>query len=147
MVIVAVTVARNLLLVEQFRRPLERRVIELPAGLAGDIAGSETELLAVAAQRELLEETGYEAAEMQYLTAGPTSAGLTDEVVTFFLATGLNKTGRGGGDDSEAIDVHEIPLASIRTWLDDRANEGLSIDPKVYAGLFFLAMTMGWQGF
>src|SRR5262245_16597959 len=82
--IVAVTDAGELVLVEQFRPPVNKRVIEVPAGLAGDIAGQEHEALTEAARRELLEETGYEARSMRYLAEGVASAGLTDETITLF---------------------------------------------------------------
>src|SRR5215217_1288754 len=59
--IVAVTDDYKLVLVEQYRPPVAKSVIELPAGLAGDEAGHEQEDLLTAARRELLEETGYEA--------------------------------------------------------------------------------------
>src|SRR5438067_11911865 len=75
--IVAVTEEGKLLLVEQPRVPVGGNVIELPAGLAGDVAGSEVEDLAVAARRELLEETGIEAARRAYLAEGPASAGIS----------------------------------------------------------------------
>src|SRR5437763_12448041 len=63
--IVAVTDDRKLILVEQYRPPVGKRVIEIPAGLAGDAEGHRDEALETAAQRELREETGYEAAHMQ----------------------------------------------------------------------------------
>jgi ADP-ribose pyrophosphatase len=135
--IVAVTDEGRLLLAEQYRRPVGRRVIELPAGLAGDIDGAESEEFAAAARRELLEETGYRAERMTWLTEGPSSAGLSSEVITFFLATGLEKTGPGGGDGSEQIEVHEVPLDSAAEWLAARAKDGTYVDPKVYAGLYF----------
>jgi ADP-ribose pyrophosphatase len=134
--IVAITDERRLLLVEQFRIPLMKSVLELPAGLVGDVAGEEHEELATAARRELIEETGYEAGEMRWLVSGPSSAGLTSEVVDFFLATGLVRVHAGGGDHHENIVVHEVPLAGIRQWLDERAAAGILIDPKVYAGLY-----------
>ncbi len=136
--IVAVTPEQELLLVEQYRIPLSAGVIELPAGLSGDIAGEEHEALAAAARRELLEETGYEAAEMHWLTTGPTSAGLANEVVSFFLARGLIRVHDGGGDANENITVHRVPLASADDWLAAHAAEGRQIDPKIYAGLYFL---------
>jgi ADP-ribose pyrophosphatase len=134
--IVAVTDELRLLLVEQFRIPLLKNVIELPAGLVGDLAGEEHEELATAARRELFEETGYEATEMRWLVSGPSSAGLTSEVVDFFLATGLVRVHAGGGDHHENIVVHEVPLEGIRQWLEERAAIGVLIDPKVYAGLY-----------
>src|SRR5437868_5276351 len=68
--IVAVTDDGKLILVEQFRPPVNTAVIELPAGLAGDVAGADDEPLAAAARRELLEETGFDAAEMEELCHG-----------------------------------------------------------------------------
>ena len=135
--ILAITDDRKLILVEQFRPPVNQRVIEIPAGLAGDSASSAAEDLATAATRELEEETGYHAARMQRLTAGVSSAGLTDEVITLFRATQLTKVGKGGGDDHENIQLHEIPLDQVVPWLNRRADEGLLIDLKVYSALYF----------
>lgn len=135
--IVAVTEDGKLVLVEQFRPPVGRRVIELPAGLAGDVAGSEAEDLADAARRELLEETGYEAGAMTYLTAGAASAGMVDEVITLYRATGLRKTGTGEGDGHEEIITHEVPVGEVERWLAREAAGGKLVDLKVYAGLFF----------
>ena len=69
--IVAVTDDRQLLLVEQFRIPLGRICIELPAGLVGDDPGHEGEGLDIAASRELLEETGYQAGKMTCSAVAP----------------------------------------------------------------------------
>ena len=136
-IIVAITTARSILLVEQYRIPLHARTIELPAGIVGDEPGRGGEEHRDAAQRELLEETGYACEAMQVLTRGPASAGLTYEVVTFFLATGLQKAGAGGGVGHEAITVHEVALATAHDWLADKARAEVLIDPKVYAGLYF----------
>ena len=136
--IVAVTDEGSLLLVEQYRPPMDRGVIELPAGLAGDIAGHEAEALAVAARRELLEETGYEAKEMTALVEGASSAGITDEVVTLFRATGLKRVGPGAGDGGEEITLHEVQVRDVLEWLQSRMKTGHSVDMKVFAGLYFL---------
>ncbi len=135
--IVAVTAERKLLLVEQYRVPVKCNVIEIPAGLAGDIAGQENEALELAAARELFEETGYEAKKFTQLTAGAVSAGLTDEFITLFRAEELKKVNAGGGDGTENIVVHEIPLSDVRRWLDERRRGGTMIDLKVYSGLAF----------
>ena len=137
-VIVAVTSEGKLLLTEQYRIPVARRVIELPAGLAGDIPTQEMEDMATAARRELLEETGYEAVEMKPLMSGPPSAGLASEIVTFFLASGLRKVHAGGGVEHEEIDVHEIPVDEVEEWLKTRSADGILVDPKVYTGLYFI---------
>ena len=59
--IIAVTDEDKLLLVEQHRPPVNQTVLELPAGLVGDLSDHPMEDLEQAAQRELLEETGYRA--------------------------------------------------------------------------------------
>jgi ADP-ribose pyrophosphatase len=135
--IAAVTPENELVLVEQFRIPVDGRVLELPAGLAGDLPGHAEEALIAAAHRELLEETGYEAATMRPMTSGPTSPGLANEVVTIFLARELRKVHDGGGDGSEDIRVHTVPLSDIESWLERKAAEGLQIEPRVYSGIYF----------
>jgi ADP-ribose pyrophosphatase len=137
-IIVAVTDDQKLLLVEQYRIPLHSRTMELPAGIIGDEPGNGDEGHAEAARRELAEETGYEARHIDALTHGPASSGVTSETVTMFLASGLRRVGSGGGVAHEDITVHEVPLTQIHEWLEGRAKSGVLIDPKVYAGLYFI---------
>ena len=137
-IIVALTPDDELIFVEQYRPPVGARVIELPAGLAGDISGQEHEALARAAERELEEETGYRAARMEELVQGPVSAGLTSEIVTFFRAHDLTRITDGGGDEHEDIEVHRIPKASVGAWLAERQRAGVLVDSKVYVALYFL---------
>jgi ADP-ribose pyrophosphatase len=139
-VLVAVTPEGRLVLTEQHREPVGGAVIELPAGLVGDRPGEADEDLATAARRELLEETGYEAGAVRPLAAGPPSAGLSSEVVTFLVAADLRRVGAGGGDEHEAITVHEVPLATVPDWLAAQARAGRLVDPKVYAGLYLLGV-------
>lgn len=137
-IIVAVTDERKLLLVEQYRIPVHTRTIEMPAGIIGDEAAHSRESQAEAARRELREETGYDAERMEILTTGPASSGLTSEVVTLFRASGLRRVSAGGGVAHEEIIVHEAPLDDVHAWLEAKARAGLMIEPKVYAGLYFL---------
>ena len=137
-IIVAMTADGKLLFTEQFRIPVGKSVIEFPAGLVGDRTGQETEVLEVAAARELLEETGYEAQQITPLTSGPTSAGLSNELVTLVQAVGLTRRSVGGGEGSERITVHEVPLDEVERWLGQMRDAGKLVDPKVYAGLYFL---------
>jgi ADP-ribose pyrophosphatase len=136
--IVAITNESKLLLIEQYRRPLERVVIELPAGLVGDTAAFRGEELSVAAHRELEEETGYRAGKMVCLGSGAISAGMSDEMITTFLATELTRVGPGGGDETEDIKVFEVPVGEVDRWLADRLAKGAVLDVKVYAGLFLM---------
>jgi ADP-ribose pyrophosphatase len=136
--ILAVTAEQKILLVEQYRIPVQARTIELPAGIIGDEPGRTNESQAEAARRELLEETGYAAEQIQRLTGGASCSGLTSERVTIFRASGLRRAAKGGGVEHEDIVVHEVPLAEVATWLETKASTGILIDPKVYAGLFFV---------
>ena len=135
-VIVAITDDDKLLLVEQHRPAVGGRVIELPAGLVGDIDAGES--LIVAADRELIEETGFAARELVALAEGPVAVGVSDETVSFFHARDVRRVGTGGGDASEQITNHEVPLGELRRFLADRAAAGLAVDPKIYAGLFLV---------
>lgn len=137
-VIVATTEAGELVLVEQPRVPIGRRTIELPAGLVGDVPGSEDEPFERAAERELEEETGFRAARWAQLLETPSSAGLSSEMLTYFRATGLTRVGPGGGDETEDITVHVVPLGEVRTFLAAKLAAGLAVDPKVFVGLYFV---------
>lgn len=130
--IVALTDDNRIVLVEQNRIPIGASTLELPAGLSADAPGAENEPLVEAAKRELLEETGYAAAQWTELVLGYSSPGLTDESIVIFLAEGLQRVGQGGGDDSEAITVHEVPLCDVIPWL---LASKAAVDFKIFAGL------------
>lgn len=133
--IIAVTNDRRLVLVEQFRPPVQARVIELPAGLAGDTAEFRDETLETAARRELLEETGYQARHVVVVASGAASAGLSNELITLVVASDLAKVSEGGGDEHEEITVHEVPMDGLVEWLGERQAQGAVIDLKVYSAL------------
>jgi ADP-ribose pyrophosphatase len=136
-VIVAVTDGGELVLVEQYRLPVQARVLELPAGLVGDLEDrDETEL--EAAGRELIEETGYAAGQLEILMASPSSAGMSDEIITFVLATDLQRVGPGGGDASEDIEVLAVSLEQVDVWLEEQRAAGKPMDPKIFAALYWL---------
>ena len=138
-VLVPVTDARELVLVEQYRIPVRSRVMELPAGLVGD-TGDFDEDFKTAAQRELIEETGYRAALLEELLTSPSTPGLSDEIITIYFASGLERVGPGGGDGNEDITVHLVPLENAPEWLEARMAEGIMLDPKIYAGLFWAGL-------
>ncbi|HEY0138966.1 MAG TPA: NUDIX hydrolase [Nannocystis sp.] len=134
--IIAVTDDRKLVLIEQPRPAMNGYVIELPAGLVGD--GEDAgELGSAAANRELVEETGFEAAHIEEVATGPVTPGLSNECVALFLATGLRRVGPGGGVDGEQITVHEVPLLEVEAFLREQAARGRTIDLKVYSALHF----------
>lgn len=138
--IVAATDDQKLILVEQFRIPVDTTTIELPAGLVGD--GDAGEDIIAAAERELLEETGYQAGQWKYLYDGPSSAGLTDERVHLVRARGLRKVGAGGGIAGEQIVVHEIALAELDAFLAAKRSAGVLIDLKVRLARLLVASAL-----
>lgn len=135
-IIVALTPADELLFVEQYREPIRSRTIEMPAGLVGDVGADER--IETAARRELLEETGWACQHIELLMSGPSSSGMSNEMVVFVRAIGLQHVDAGGGDASEDITVHRIPRVEAARWLHGKRMEGYSIDPKLYAGLYFV---------
>jgi ADP-ribose pyrophosphatase len=87
--IIAVTEEERILFVEQYRPAIECMTIEMPAGLVGDVASSAGESAIDAAHRELVEETGYRAGAIDFLMSGPTSAGMSNEILAFVRAREL----------------------------------------------------------
>jgi ADP-ribose pyrophosphatase len=136
-VIVAVTSANEMILIEQRRPAVGGMVLELPAGLIGDIAGAEDEAPELAAARELEEETGYRPGRLERVTAGTSTAGLSDERLIVYVAHDVERVGDGGGDEHEDIAVHLVPLDEVEQWLAKRERSGVIIDLKVWAGLYF----------
>lgn len=134
--ILALTPQDDVILVEQFRRPVNSSVIEIPAGLIGDEEAHRGESLEETARRELLEETGYHAGSMRLLLSGPTSPGMTPEITHLYLATKLERVSAGGGVDGEEIVTHRVPLVDLRAWLGQKEKEGLLIDSKIHAALW-----------
>jgi ADP-ribose pyrophosphatase len=120
---------RFVILVDQFRVPLAKRCIELPAGLVGD--HGEDEDASIAALRELEEETGYSAERMENLGEYYSSPGMVSESFTLFRALGLTKIGEGGGVDGEDIVVHRVALDALPAFLSEKRREGYAIDVKM----------------
>ncbi|WP_374603953.1 NUDIX hydrolase [Arenimonas sp.] len=135
-IVIAVTPERKLLFVEQFRIPLGAPTIEMPAGLVGDLDAADT--MEEAARRELLEETGWQADEVKVLMVGPTSSGMSNELIAFVRARGLTRIHAGGGDETENITVHEVPVDEAPRWLAGKMAAGYAMDPKLWAGLWLL---------
>ena len=123
--------AGNIILVEQFRVPLGRACIELPAGLIGDHEGQEGEDTLAAANRELEEETGYRAGCMEVLGEFYSSPGMVSESFTLLRAHDLTRVGPGGGTEGENITVHHVPLARVPAFVADRRARGDAIDVKL----------------
>lgn len=129
--ILAVDEGDHVLLVEQFRVPLGKPCIELPAGLIGDTEGLEDEEAEAAASRELEEETGYRAERMEIIGEFYSSPGMVSESFTLLRAHGLVKVGDGGGTEHEDITVHRIPLRGIAESVSRWRAQGYAIDVKL----------------
>jgi ADP-ribose pyrophosphatase len=130
--IVAVSSEDELILVEQYRVPVAKRVIELPAGIVGDESEHSEETTLEAAKRELLEETGYVSEDWSEVFSGCSSAGLSDEFIVLMVARDVKRVGPGGGVDDEKIDVHCVALEELHQHLSARMDAGVMVDLKVW---------------
>ncbi len=137
-VLIPVTDKREVVFVEQFRIPVERKIIEFPAGLVNDMDIFSHESLEETARRELLEETGYEAETLKKIRYAPANSAVATDMLTVYYATGLKKVGAGGGDATEQILVHPVPFDQVDAWLEEQVKLGKYVDLKVYAGLYYL---------
>ena len=130
-VILAVDAQDHVLLVEQYRVPLGKYCIELPAGLIGDEAEFDGEDPLAAAGRELEEETGYRAAVLEDLGCFWSSPGMVSESFTLVRASQLAKVGEGGGVGGENITVHRVALSDIVAFTAAKRADGCGIDVRV----------------
>ena len=136
--VLAATDAQELVLVEQHRVPVQGRTIELPAGIYGDDESGEHETPEQCALRELEEETGFRGSSARVLLTGPVAPGLTTEVMYLVRVEGLSRVHDGGGVGGEDIIVHTVPLNRVQAWLEEKRRAGLQVEPRIYAGLYFL---------
>ncbi|MBI5633139.1 MAG: NUDIX hydrolase [Nitrospirae bacterium] len=125
--IVPFTDSDEVILIRQFRPPLDGFVIELPAGLVD--SGEKFEQ---AVRRELIEETGYEAGDVQFLAEGPMSSGASSEILSVYVATGLRHVGIGQRDETEDIEVIPVHFNDVIAKLEELRQSGNYIDLKVY---------------
>jgi len=124
----------DVLLIRQFRYPMQREIFELPAGKLD--AGEDPQHCAA---RELSEETGYRAATFQKLTALMTTPGFCSEVLHIYLATDLIDGVQRLEQGEETIDVMRVPIReAIRMCADGEISDG-----KTIAGLTLTAMKLG----
>lgn len=127
----------HVLLVDQFRVPLGRRCLELPAGLIGDDSAGEAP--DVAAARELEEETGYRAGRIEQVGEYFSSPGMVSESFHLMRAHDLVRVGEGGGVEDEGIVVHRVALATVPAFVEDMRAKGYAVDVKL---LLLLAITI-----
>ncbi|MGG1248180.1 ADP-ribose pyrophosphatase [Bacillus spizizenii] len=114
--ILAVTDEGKIIMVKQFRKPLERAIVEIPAGKLEK--GEEPEYTAL---RELEEETGYTAKKLTKITAFYTSPGFADEIVHVFLAEELSVLEEKRElDEDEFVEVMEVTLEDALKLVESR---------------------------
>lgn len=130
----------EVLLVEQYRVPLGKACLELPAGLVGDQDGIDEDVMTAAA-RELEEETGYRADRIDIIGEYYSSPGMVSEAFTLVRAHGLTRVGKGGGVEGENIIVHRIKLAELEDFAAAARARGVAIDVRVMSLLM-----AGWLG-
>ena len=135
--VIAETDDGEVILTEQYRAPVDARVLDFPAGLVGDEDGSNDP--EKTARKELEEETGYTCDSVELLVKGPTSAGITSEIVSLYRAHGVRKSGEGGGVGGESITVHRVPRGELPQWLREKERAGVLIDIKL--GTYFLTQS------
>ena len=125
----------KVILIEQYRVPVGRRCVELPAGLVGDEDKNAT--VEGTAIKELEEETGFTADRIERLGEFQSSPGMVAESFTLVRAHRVRKVGEGGGTENEDITVHLVPRAEIPAFVEQRRAAGCAVDVK-------LLLFMGW---
>ena len=106
--IIAVTEENKMVMVEQFRKALEKSIIEIPAGKL-----EKDEKPEICAKRELEEETGYDCESLELIASFYTSPGFADEIVHVYLAKGLSKKQNAAGLDEDEF-VHQMELTLVQ---------------------------------
>ncbi|WP_071460037.1 NUDIX hydrolase [Bacillus massilinigeriensis] len=108
--VIALTEDKKIIMVEQFRKALEKHIIEIPAGKLE--RGEKPE---VCAQRELEEETGYVCSSMEWLMSFYTSPGFADELIHLYLAKGLTlKENPAAADEDEFVRLMEVTIEEAK---------------------------------
>ena len=124
--IIAFTPDNKVVLIKQYRKPVEKVIYEVPAGLI-----EEGESLKDAAVRELEEETGYRAGKIEKSIDGFTSPGYSTEILHFFIASQLKETKKNTEED-EHTEVHIVSLEKAHQMVEDGRIE----DNKTIAGIY-----------
>jgi ADP-ribose pyrophosphatase len=134
----------HVILVEQYRVPLGRPCLEIPAGLVGDDDGASDESAITAAHRELEEETGYKAETITDLGMFFSSPGMVSEGFSLLRAEGLTGVGEGGGTDGEDITVHRVALKHLAQFVEAKRAAGVGIDVRI--AMILMTQKIGENG-
>jgi ADP-ribose pyrophosphatase len=125
----------KVILIDQYRVPVGKRCVELPAGLVGDEDKDAT--VEGTAVKELEEETGYTAERIETLGEFQSSPGMVAESFTLVRAHGVRKVGEGGGNADEEIEVHLVARTDIPAFIEEKRRGGYAIDVKLLLFLNF----------
>lgn len=140
-VVLALNDRDQVLMIKQYRHPVGRELWELPAGLR-DVDG---EPVVQTAQRELLEETGWQAGDWRTLVDYYTSPGFTDERIRVFLARDLSQAAGAGGHGAGAGDKAPDEETYIVTeWVPLREAVRLALSGKLHSGPAIAAVMSGY---
>ena len=131
--VVPFTRDNEVILIKQFRPPVNGFVIEFPAGL-----NDRDEPLEEVARRELLEETGYRADSLEVIAEGPLSSGASTEILTVYLANHVVHTGKQRLDNVEDIAVIRLPSEGFYENFMSLQGDDTYLDLKI-PGLYELA--------
>lgn len=123
--VVAITENDEVLMVRQYRKAIERELLEIPAGKL-----EEGESREVCVERELMEETGYFPNELTYLTSFYTSPGFSNEILHLFIAKNLIKKSRDA-DFDEYLQAEKVPFEEAI----NKIRTGEIVDSKTITGL------------
>ena len=134
----------HVILVEQYRVPLGRPCLEIPAGLVGDDDGASDESAITAAHRELEEETGYKAETIADLGMFFSSPGMVSEGFSLLRAEGLTRVGEGGGTEGEDITVHRVALKHLAQFVEAKRAAGVGIDVRI--AMILMTQKIGENG-
>jgi len=114
--VIAITEEGKLVVVEQYRKALEKAIVEIPAGKL-----EKDEDPALCARRELEEETGYGCKEMKLISSFYTSPGFADEIVHVYLASGLYKIENAAElDEDEFVNLMEITMEEAQSLITEQ---------------------------
>ncbi|MDR0922365.1 MAG: NUDIX hydrolase [Lactobacillales bacterium] len=134
--VIPITKENKIVLVKQFRKPMEKVLLEIPAG---KIEAGEYDDLEAAAKRELEEETGYQAGTFEKITEVYLSPGFADELLRIYYATDLTKVEHPRAqDDDEVIELYELTFEEAKK----AERDGLICDAKTVLALAYWELKM-----